>query len=88
MRPTLYLDSYVPSYWLQPECDDPVVAARHLVTRRWWTDELPRFEVFISQIVLDELAGGNPKRAAERLALVGDFPLLDVDEEVEDAARF
>jgi len=88
MRPTLYLDSSVPSYWLQPERDDPVVAARHLVTRRWWADELPRFEVFISQIVLDELAGGKPERAAERLALVREFALLDVDEAVEDAVRF
>jgi hypothetical protein len=70
MRPTLYLDSSVPSYWLVPERDDPIVAARHLITRRWWSQELVRFEVFISQIALDELAGGQPNRARQRLALV------------------
>lgn len=87
MKPTVYLDSSVPSYWL-PQSGDPIVQARHLLTRRWWADELPRFDAFISQVVLEELAGGDTKRAAERLRLVEAFPLLDVDEEVERAARF
>lgn len=87
MKPTLYLDSSVPSYWL-PQGDDLVVHARHLLTLRWWDDELPRFDVFVSQVVLDEIAGGNPERADLRFDLVKDFPLLDVDEEVERVARF
>lgn len=87
MRPTLYLDSSVPSYHL-PQGNDPIVHARHLLTRRWWTGELDRFEVFVSQVVLDELAGGDPERARERLALVDAFALLDIDEEVERVARF
>lgn len=37
---------------------------------------------------MDELGAGKPERATERLALVQAFPLLDVDEEVEHAARF
>ena len=88
MKPTLYLDSSVPSYWLLPDRDDAIVQARHLLTRKWWTEERSRFEVFISQIVLDELAGGTHDRATERLELVKVFPLLDVDEEVERAARY
>ena len=87
MKPTVYLDSSVPSYWL-PQGDDPIVHARHLLTRRWWDQELGRFEVFVSQVVLDELAGGDPERAAQRLKLVQEFPLLDVDEEVERVAGF
>lgn len=88
MKPTVYLDSSVPSYLLEPESNDPIVLARHLVTGRWWSEELPRFDVFVSQIVLEELAGGKPARAAERLALVRDFALLDVDHDVEETAQF
>jgi len=87
MKPTLYLDSSVPSYWL-PQGESPVLHARYLVTRQWWRDELPRFEAFVSQVVLDELSGGDPARAAERMSLVSEFPLLDIDDEVEDAAQF
>ncbi|HUU85685.1 MAG TPA: type II toxin-antitoxin system VapC family toxin [Phycisphaerae bacterium] len=87
MKPTVYLDSSVPSYHL-PQGDDPIIHARHLLTQRWWADELPRFDVFISQVVLEELGGGDPQRAAQRLALVEGLPLLDVNEEVERVARF
>jgi predicted nucleic acid-binding protein len=88
MKPTLYLDSSVPSYWLPPERDDAIVQGRHLLTRKWWTEERSRFDVFVSQIVLDELAGGKRERAADRLALVKDFLVLEVDDEVELAARY
>jgi len=87
MRPTLYLDSSVPSYWL-PQGPDAIVRARHLLTRRWWADDLPRFEAFVFQIVLEELAGGDPERATQRLKLAEGFPLLDIDEEVERAAAY
>lgn len=87
MKPTVYLDSTVPSYWL-PQGQDPIVHARHLITRQWWAEELPRFDAYISQIVLDELAAGKAERASQRLALVDELSLLDVDAAVERAARF
>lgn len=87
MRPTVYLDSSVPSYWL-PQGADPILHARHLLTRRWWEEELPRFDALVSQLVLEELAGGDKSRAAERLALVAKIPLLTIDSEVERAAQY
>jgi predicted nucleic acid-binding protein len=87
MRPTVYLDSTVPSYWLD-QGPDPILHARQLITRQWWEQELPRFDAYISQIVLDELAGGDPRRAAQRLSLVKDLSLLDINGEVEEVARF
>jgi len=59
-----------------------------LITRKWWANDLPRFDVYISRVVLDELAAGDPDRAAKRLELVKDFPLLRTVEEVEQAAEF
>jgi predicted nucleic acid-binding protein len=87
MKPTVYLDSSVPSYWLE-QGPDPIVHARHLVTRKWWANELPRFDIYISQFVLEELAAGSPDRAAQRLDLVKSFPLPKTIEEVEQAAEF
>lgn len=87
MRPTVYLDATIPSYWL-PQGPDPVVRARHVITRRWWDEERIRFDLFISQIVLDELSGGDQARAAERLALVAELPLLEIDDAVEEAASY
>jgi predicted nucleic acid-binding protein len=88
MKPTVYLDSSVPSYWLEPQGDDPVLRVRHLLTRRWWTEELPKFEVFVSQIVLREIGRGQSKRAAERSTLLEGFSILPVTPEVERVAAF
>ncbi|HKQ47897.1 MAG TPA: type II toxin-antitoxin system VapC family toxin [Phycisphaerae bacterium] len=88
MKPTVYLDSSVPSYWLEPASDDPIIRARHLIIRRWWDEELGRFEVRISQYVLDELAQGDSLRATRRLELVKQFASLDISDSVIDAADF
>lgn len=88
MKPTVYLDSSVPSYWLEQDPQDPLLYSRHQTTRRWWEEDLPRFEAVISQVVWDEISGGQPERAAKRQNLVKGFRWLDLDEDVKSAARY
>ena len=40
------------------------------------------FEVFISQLVLDEAAAGDPAAARERLVALKDLPQLDITDDV------
>lgn len=65
---------------------DPFVAARQQVTRDWWRDVAPGFDVFISQLVLDECSEGDSSAAAERLEVVKDLDLLESSDEVDDLA--
>ena len=51
MKPTVYLDSSVPSYWLEQNPREPALYSRHLTTRRWWFEVLPKLEPVISQVV-------------------------------------
>ena len=44
---------------------DPVVAARQTVTCRWWDTAAARYELFVSELVIDECNGGDPTAAAE-----------------------
>ena len=48
-------------------------------TRTWWVTAHERYELVTSPAVLDELCGGDPARVAERLALVGQIPLLAIE---------
>ncbi|NQT11604.1 MAG: type II toxin-antitoxin system VapC family toxin, partial [Planctomycetes bacterium] len=65
---------------------DPFVAARQQATRDWWRGEAPRYELFISQLVLEECSEGDPSAAAERLEVVKDLDLLEASDEVDDLA--
>jgi len=54
--------------------------------RRWWSLNANQFELFISQVVLDEVARGDPAAAQERLRLLADATLLPITTEVRSLA--
>lgn len=87
MKPTVYLETTIPSYCTARPSRDVVVAGHQATTRDWWDNRLPHFRAFISQIVLDEAASGATQAARDRLAILKSFPLLDVRDDATDLAR-
>ena len=65
---------------------DPKMAARQRATRDWWSTAPSRYELFVSQVTVDECAAGDPDAASERLDVIRDLPLLDETDAVEDLA--
>jgi hypothetical protein len=63
-----------------------IIATRQQITRDWWQNEASGYEVFISQVVLEECSEGEPSAAAERLEVVKDQDLLESSDEVDDLA--
>ena len=60
-----------------------VVAAHQQITRDWWDNHRPRFEQFISPLVLDEAGNGNPDAAMRRLESLSGLTILDATPEAE-----
>jgi len=83
MKPKAYIETSLISYLAAWPSRDLVRAAHQQVTREWWATR-ESFDLFTSQLVLDEAAAGDETAAASRLALLEDFVLLDV---TEDAIR-
>jgi len=48
------------------------------LTRQWWNDQRSKYELFTSQLVIDEAAAGDAVAAQERLTYLDDLPLLDI----------
>ena len=65
---------------------DPLVSSQQLLTRDWWSRATCKLELYISQLVLDECAGGDPTAAAERLAVINTIRLLDIIPECHSLA--
>ena len=85
--PSLYLETSVLSYLAARPSRDVVTAGRQQVARDWWATRRARFDLYVSQAVLDEAAAGDPAEAARRLALAAGLPLLDVTEEAAALAQ-
>ena len=81
---TVYIETTIVGHIAGRVHPDPFVADRQQVTRDWWRDHAPSFDVFISQLVIEECSVGDPSAAAERLEVVKDLDLLQSTDEVDD----
>jgi PIN domain len=66
---------------------NPDVAARQRTTRTWWSSVATRYELAISQLVLDECSDGDPSAAQERLEVLRDLVILAITDEARQLAR-
>jgi predicted nucleic acid-binding protein len=65
---------------------DLVKAAHQQITQEWWKTRT-RFDLYVSQIVLDEASGGDPAAARARLSSVAGLPVLTPGPEVNALAH-
>ncbi len=80
---SVYLETTFISYLVSRPSRDLLVAAHQQATRDWWLERRENFECYVSQVVLDEVAAGNSEEAKTRVAIIGDFPVLEATEEAE-----
>ena len=62
---TVYIETSVISYLRQKPSSQVVMAARQLLTHQWWNDERTKYQLVVSQFVIDEASAGDATLAAE-----------------------
>ena len=72
MKPRLYIETTIPSYLTSRPSRDIITAGHQQTTKLWWEKRKDKFEIFISQLVLDEASQGDPNAAAERLSILAE----------------
>ena len=87
MKPTVYLETSVVSYYTSRPSRDIVVVAHQQLTREWWEKAAEQFEVVISEAVVDEVALGDPEASARRLESVEEFKILPLTPEVQNLTQ-
>jgi len=82
MKPTVYIETTIPSYLTAWPSRNVVRAAHQLITRQWWEARRVDFDLVVSQLVLDECAAGDMEDAEARLAVLKGIPILSATEAV------
>ncbi|HMP82313.1 MAG TPA: type II toxin-antitoxin system VapC family toxin [Verrucomicrobiota bacterium] len=59
------------------------MAGQLVATKKWWRLRRNSFEMFASQLVLDEVAQGDPNAARRRQTILAKIPILPVPPETE-----
>lgn len=76
-KPTVYLETTIISYLAGRTSRNVVVAGHQAITRQWW-ERRDRFDLFVSQAVLDEAQRGDKVVAARRAERLRGIPALDL----------
>jgi hypothetical protein len=82
MKPKLYLETTIPSYLTSRPSRDLIIAGHQQITREWWSRQRDQFDLYLSQLVIDEASAGDAEAARERLDAIRAFPLLDITQEL------
>ncbi|MEG4284740.1 type II toxin-antitoxin system VapC family toxin [Microcoleus sp. A006_D1] len=86
MSETVYIETSILGYLTARATKNLIIAANIEVTRDWWEFRRSNFRLYISQVVLDEIAEGDSEIATQRLEIIRDFPLLELNQAVRDLA--
>ena len=76
---SVYLETSVIGYLASRPGADIVFASNQLMTLEWWNDHRTKFELFVSQAVIDECSAGDPTAATERLVFLDGVPVLAIN---------
>jgi hypothetical protein len=87
MKPSVYVESSIPSYLTARPSPMLLVRAHQQVTRLWWRTAPERFRLFLSELVWDEIQQGDPSAVRHRLEAVGGLPVLRYQNEIHALAR-
>lgn len=77
-RGNVYVETTVFSYLAARPSRDLRVAAHRQITAEWWDSRRHEFELFISQLVVEETSAGDPDAASRRGEYLEDLALLEL----------
>ena len=83
---TVYIETSIVSYLTALPARDLRAAAWQNATNQWWETQRQRFELFTSQLVVDESTEGHPEAARRRLDALAEIAQLSMPDRVTDLA--
>jgi len=87
MQPKVYIETTIVSYLAARPSRDLITAAHQQVTQEWWENRRTDFDLFVSQLVIQEASAGDEQAVQRRLQVLEGFPLLELNEQAVVLAR-
>ena len=85
-KPRVYVETSIPSWYCQTRTDMASVVRKNW-TQHWWDFKREGYEIFTSEIVVEELERGDYPSKQDARSLIERIPLLSVDAAVPEIVR-
>jgi predicted nucleic acid-binding protein len=76
----IYIETSIVSYLTARPSNNLIAAAWQKETIDWWETQKDRFDLFISEVVIEEASRGDETASARRLAALEDIKVLQLNE--------
>ncbi|GHS92570.1 hypothetical protein FACS1894139_14350 [Planctomycetales bacterium] len=86
IKPSVYIETTVPSVGSARISTDIIIAGKQATTKLFWEHERHKFDLYVSQYVIDECALGDAEAAKRRLAFIGGITVIPKSDAIEDLA--
>ncbi|MDR2510631.1 MAG: type II toxin-antitoxin system VapC family toxin, partial [Spirochaetaceae bacterium] len=85
-RKSIYVESTIPSYLTAKTSSNFLNAAHQSITRQVWDNEMYKYDLFISDYVIEDCEKGDSDAAKRRLDCIANITLLQKTPEIESLA--
>lgn len=86
MKQKIYIETSIVSYIVAKPSKNLIIAAHQAATIDMW-NIIDDFDVFISDIVIQEASKGDEIQASRRLEMLEQFQVLEIDDEAKELAK-
>jgi len=83
---SVYIETTIPSLATSKPSRDTIIAGRQALTIHFWETERHKYDLYISQYVIDECTLGDTEAARRRLDFLGNIPVIQKSERVSELA--
>jgi predicted nucleic acid-binding protein len=83
VRPSVYIDTSIPSYLTSRPSREWPLKRYQWVTCLFWNAHGARFEMHVSRFVVDEVKAGDPDAAQKRVEAISSLPRLEIPDDVD-----
>lgn len=87
MRKRVYIETLIISYLTGRPSRNLLVAAWQSLTVEWWEKRRKLFELFVSELVLEEAGRGDSEAAERRLKAIEGIPLLKLTDSAVELSK-
>ncbi len=84
----VYIETTIPSYLVSEQSENIIILSRQIITKDWWNIERKKYELFVSPIVIEEIANGDKHYAVKRQNEIKNLKVLREDENIDIIAEF
>ena len=86
-KPTIYLETTIPSYLAAKPSNNLTNLYRQYLTRKWWDTMQDNFTIYTSIYTWRECSAGDSDAAQRRLDVLGSIQQIPITDEAETLAR-